>query len=419
MAQFLAAGLLALVVISVATGQLSDRAANEEAVYDSLAVTELLARSVAEPAIPRGFVDGDAGAVDRFDRTVLKRLLVDDVQRIKIWDSDGRILYSDRTALIGERFALDADEWDVLTGGPSDAEVSDLTRPENRYERGFGGLLEVYTRVTSPEGEPLLFEAYYSADDVADRKKEIFDSFRPITLAGLLLLLGLTTPLLWVLTRRLQASGRDRERLLRAAVDASESERRRIARDLHDGVVQDLAGTSFALTAAAHNLRDDPEAAARIAAMSGSLRGSLRALRSLLVEIYPPDLHTNGLAAALDDLVAPAAGAGVRATVTVPDMDEVDDDAMALVWRVAQEAVRNALRHGSASRLDVEVSTAKGAVVLAVRDDGRGFDPEQVSTDEHLGLRGLQDLIREAGGSLDVRSSPGAGTTVRLQVGGR
>ena len=418
-AQFLAAGFLALIVVSLATNQLSQRAANEEAVTDALTVTELLASSVAEPVIPRGLAKGDAGAIDQFDRTVLKRLLVDDVKRIKIWDRTGRIVYSDKTALIGERFDLDADEREVLAEGGSDAEVSDLSRPENRYETGWsGGLLEVYTRVITPEGDRLLFEAYYSANDIADRKEEIFDAFRPITLAGLLVLLALTTPLLWVLTRRLQASARDRERLLRAAVEASDSERRRIARDLHDGVVQDLAGTSFALTAAAHNLRSDPAESERLGAMSGSLRGSLRSLRSLLVEIYPPDLHTNGLAAALDDLVAPAAGAGVHAKVTVPDMDEVDDDVIALVWRVAQEAVRNALRHGSPDTLEVTVSTTGGAVVLVVRDDGRGFDPDHVSGNGHFGLRGLQDLIREAGGNMGVRSSPGAGTTVRLEVGG-
>src|SRR5680860_1283350 len=70
---------------------LSQRAANREAVDESRAITEVLARSVAEPAIPRGLVDGRAGAIDRLDRTVLDRLLVDDVQRIKIWNADGRI----------------------------------------------------------------------------------------------------------------------------------------------------------------------------------------------------------------------------------------------------------------------------------------------------------------------------------------
>lgn len=415
--QFLAAGLLLLVVLAIGTGELSQHAANQEAVDETRAITRVLARSVAEPAIPRGLVDGRAGAIDRLDRTVLERLLVDDVRRIKIWNADGRIVYSDETALIDETFELGVDEIDVLEKGGTDAEVSDLSQPENRFEADSGGMLEVYTRVMSPEGQPLLFEVYYSADDLAARKEAILSSFRPITLSGLLLLLLLTTPLLWVLTRRLEAAGRDRERLLRAAVDASDSERRRIARDLHDGVVQDLAGTSYALAAAGQSLRDaDPATAAEIDLMSGSLRTSLRSLRSLLVEIYPPELHTNGLSAALADLVAPATGAGVDADVQVSDIDGVDEDIIALVWRVAQEAVRNALRHGQPDKIEVRVTDEDGVVVLEVCDDGKGFDPGKVVLDEHFGLRGLRDLIAEVGGRLEVRSSPGAGTTVRLEV---
>lgn len=164
----------------------------------------------------------------------------------------------------------------------------------------------------------------------------------------------LTTPVLWVLTRRLEAAARARERLLRGAVEASDSERRRIARDLHDGVVQDLVGTSYALTATAQALRQErPATAADLERMSGSLRTSLRSLRSLLVEIYPPELRTGGLEAALVDLVASANGAGVDATVEVSGVDgvdRVDDDVVALMWRVAQEAVRNALRHGDPTR---------------------------------------------------------------------
>ena len=158
----------------------------------------------------------------------------------------------------------------------SDAEISDLAEPENRFEKKDVSLLEVYTRVWSPEGEPLLFEAYYSAADVARQRQQIYDSFGPITLGGLLVLVAVTTPLLWALTRRLERTGRDRERLLEAAADASESERRRIARDLHDGVVQDLAGTSYALSATARDPGTDPEHRARLEPMAGALRSSLR-----------------------------------------------------------------------------------------------------------------------------------------------
>ena len=161
----------------------------------------------------------------------------------------------------------------------------------------------------------------------------------------------LTVPLMWVLTRRLDASAAERERLLLAAVQASENERRRIARDLHDGVVQDLAGISFAASATARDVADRPDVARRLEALGAGVRSSLRALRSLLVEIYPPDLRTEGLGAALDDLLAPATASGVQVSLEVADTDDVREESVALVWRVAQEAVRNALRHGRPSSL--------------------------------------------------------------------
>ena len=414
-AQFLVAGVLTGVLIAVGTWVLSGRAASQEAINDARATTEILAHSVAEPAVPRGLADGEAGAVDRFDRQVAERLLVRDVLRIKIWAPDGTIVYSDRPELIGTSYDLGADELEILAGGGSEAEVSDLDRPENRFERSRSGVVEVYTAITSPEGEPLLFEAYFSASDLDHRKQEVFRPFYRITLGGLAILLGLATPMLWVLTRRLTRAADERERLLRTAATASDSERRRIARDLHDGVVQDLAGTAFAVSALARS-EPDPRHREALDRSAASLRGSLRSLRSLLVEIHPPELNAEGLAASLEDLTAPAAAAGTRATVTVEGMAGVPAEQVTLVWRVAQEAVRNALRHAGAAHLGVLVRGTADRVVLEVTDDGAGFRPDAPADPTRFGLRGLQSLVADSGGHLEVRSLPGQGTTVRLEV---
>ncbi len=414
--QFLAVGLVALVAIVVATSVLGRRAAQDEALTDARSTTELLARSVAEPALPRGLVTGDVGAIDRFDRVATDRLVVGDPRRVKIWSGDGTIVYSDDVRLIGERFALDDEELDILRDGGSDAELSDLSEPENRYERGGDELVEVYTRIVSPEGRPLLFEAYYSADRIAERRAEVVAPFRRITLGALAVLVVVATALLWVLTRRASTAAAERERLLRSAATASDAERRRIARDLHDGVVQDLAGSAFAISALARDA-DEP-ARSQLTETSASLRGNLRALRSLLVEIHPPDLTAASLPSALEDLTAPAAALGVATTVTVSRLEGASDDSVALVWRAAQELVRNTLRHAGARTLEVDVegAVADDRIVLTVTDDGAGYDPHEVADRAHYGLRGLESLVDDAGGTLEVRSGPTGGTTTRVRV---
>jgi signal transduction histidine kinase len=414
--QFVVASLLLFGITWWATGIFSQRAARSEALADARGTTELLANSVAEPAMPRGLVTGDAGAIDRFDREVLERLLVSDVRRIKIWRADGTIVYSDETQLIGKRFELDDEQLSVLHSGYTEGGVSDLRRRENRFESEEGGLLEVYTRIESPEGQPLLFEAYYSVETVKQRSVEVLKPFRRITLGALIALLLLGVPLLGVLTLRLTRASRARERLMRRAIESSEAERRRIARDLHDGVVQELAGTAFAVSGTAREPSLSPELREELQGTSQALRRSLRQLRSMLVEIHPPGLDASGLGAALEDLTAPAASSGTTTSVSVEGVADAPDHVVTLVWRVAQEAIRNAVRHAHASNLTVEVRGDERQVRLMVRDDGVGFDPSSPGRDSSYGLRGLHSLVEDGGGRVRVDSARGVGTTVRMAV---
>lgn len=414
---FVAAGVVTVTVLLFVLGWFSTRAATDEATLDARNVTNVLAHSVAEPAIPKGMASGEISALDRFDRTTRRHLLVDKIVRIKIWSATGTIIYSDEVRLIGEHFELGPEERQIVLHGGTAADVTDLSEPENRFERGKGQLLEVYTQVRSPEGTPLLFEAYFPYSGVTQRTSQIVSQFRPITIAGLVVFLLLTTPLVWALARRLDRSAADRERLLLAAIEASDIERRRIARDLHDSVVQELAAISFTVSAAARELHDQPEVSDRLETFGARVRNSLRSLRSLLVEIYPPELRKQGLAAALEDLLAPVTASGIDTVLEVADTTNVSNENTALVWRVAQEAVRNAVRHGRPRRLSVCLTNDDGQVHLEVIDDGTGFDTSAAAPHGHLGLRSLRDLVAEAGGSLDIRSAPGEGTTVSLRMG--
>jgi signal transduction histidine kinase len=342
------------------------------------------------------------------------------VVRIKIWTASGRILYSDEHRLIGSSYVLGAAERRALLTGGVDAEVSDLSKPENRFERSQHKLLEVYLGIVGPGGRRLLFEDYLRYSSVAASGQRLWRSFAPALIITLALLELAQIPLAWSLARRLQRGQAEREALLRRSIEASEMERRRIARDLHDGAVQNLAGVSYSLSAAADAIaRGDSESAVRtVNGAATDTRHSIRELRTLLVDIYPPNLQRAGLAAALSDLVASLSGEGLDVQVEVEPNLRLPAHAEPLLYRVAQEALRNVVAHADASHARVAAWRRDGRAVLTVEDDGRGFVPADPGGErrKHFGLRILQDLATDANGELAIDSRPGDGTRVRIEV---
>ena len=150
-----------------------------------------------------------------------------------------------------------------------------------------------------------------------------------------------------------------------------------------------------------------------------AVRQSVAALRSLLIEIYPPHLARAGLPAALADLAARAQAHGVATQLDVADDLDLPADVDALLFRVAQEALRNATKHARASTVQLTLSSERGVVTMEVRDDGAGFDPSTTTGDTgsgHFGMRVITDLAEAAGATLDLASAPGRGTALRLRV---
>ncbi len=417
--QFLLAGAVALALVGLATSVASRRVGEREAIVEARSTTLAAAQGVVEPAVTDGLVSGSTPAVAKVDRAVQTSIVQSSIVRVKIWRSDGLIVYSDEGRLIGSRYALGADEQESLSTGRIDAEVSDLSKPENRYERGYEKLLEVYLPIRTPDGQPLLFEAYYEYGAVHAAGSRLWRSFAPISLTALVMLELVQVPLAWSLARRLRQRQREREGLLRQALEASDIERRRIAADLHDGVVQELAGVAYSLAGAARTGPDEPLADPKrtMEASAETVRESIKALRSLLVEIYPPDLEREGLDSALSDLLARSSGRGVAAELDTSGIHApVPAPIAGLLYRAAQEALRNTLNHAEATTLHMRVATAADLATLEVDDDGRGFDPATAAAEGHVGLKGLQGLVTDAGGRLTVRSAPGDGTQIRVEV---
>ena len=142
-----AAALAVLVVVGLLGLVVVRRIAEQEAVNDASHLTDLLARTVVQPALETALVDGDPAARQRIDAVVRSRVLDDEFVRVKIWSPDGTIVYSDEPRLIGRRFEIEEDERAVLADPATVADISDLDAPENEFERGQGKLLQVYRPV--------------------------------------------------------------------------------------------------------------------------------------------------------------------------------------------------------------------------------------------------------------------------------
>jgi two-component system NarL family sensor kinase len=424
-ARFMLGSVAAIAVIVIGGFFALRSVAISEAEGDTRDRVRAEGRLVEAAGLRDGIVRGDPAAIRRLDDLVQGQILGGPIVRVKLWTKRGEILYSDVSALIGRRFALGDDELALFRSGGADADLSDLAKPENRYERTQGKLLEAHTTIRTPDGTQLLFEIYQRFSSVNASGERLLGVLAPPLLGGLLVLVLFQVPLAWSMARRLQRGHREREALLASAVEASTQERRRIAADLHDGVVQDLAGVAFGLApvAAQAERRGDDAAAGVLRQAIGTLRQGVRSLRTLLVEIHPPNLESAGLQIALSDLLSPLEAAGIATSLEV---DEARNGAAAdesLVYRVAREAIRNARLHGAPSSVRVVVTHPSPSTTrLVVSDDGRGFATdarERMEEQGHLGLTLLEAIVAQADGTLDVRSAPGAGTTVRLELGGR
>jgi len=421
----LGAGLLAVfLVVGVLAGFAAQWLAEREAVNDAANVTDVLADAVIQPSLTDALADGDPAAVAAFDAIVRQQVLSADVVRVKLWTPDGVVVYADEPQLVGRAFALDEAQQLALASPATRAEVSDLDEEENEFESGTR-LLEVYRPVWSPDGRQLLFEVYLPYEPVAARSADLWRGFAGVTTSSLLLLTALTAPIVWGLLRRLRAQERRRIALLEHAVDASDAERRRIAGTLHDGPVQELVGSTFRAEAAADAAasRGHDDEAADFRRVAGDARANVRVLRSLLVDIYPESLRTGGLATALHDLAATAHARGVDVRVDIAvEADRLDDPEERLVYRVAQETLRNTMAHAAPCTAELRLFEEDGTVVLEVADDGRGFDAsalDGIPRDGHLGTRVLIDLVAQSDAVLRLATAPGAGTRWRLELARR
>ena len=361
---FTLAGVLAVLLAGSATAVAGHFAGEREAIVDLRVQTVALAQLRVEPVVTDGLLTGNITAIGEVDAAVHHYVLDKSVPRVKIWNPDGTIVYSDEARLIGAQHALRADELAVIRSSAVHSSVSDPAEAENRFERSLGKLLEVEQRISAPNGQPLLLAVYYRYGVVTNAGTHVWNRFAPYSLGALL---ALTFVLLLV--------GSLLARLLR---------RRPIV------PVQETA------TEPAMESGTQPPAEP---AMEPTTHEDV-----VQVPIEEPDPATE-LIEALLHLVA--SSSGIATTLDTDNMhNSIPPAIAAMFFRATQEALRNVPADEPATPVTVRVSDRDHIATLDVIEDGGG----------RLDLRALTDIVADTNGRLVVDSGDNGATRVHVEV---
>ncbi|WP_104199188.1 sensor histidine kinase [Cryobacterium sp. Y29] len=408
--RFLLMGLIAMVLVAVPVSLWVRAQSAHNAMVNAVLLTQRLADYSIGPLITDAVIAGDPGARRQLDERLAPRIADGSMVRVKVWNTSGTIVYSDLPLLIGQTFSLPSWAPELLADGKGRATLETQTAPDDRYESNSGELVEVYVRTIAATGETFILEAYFNDDGVRQEQDSVLFGLIPAFLLALgALQLAQLVPAVQ-LARRIQKHQSTKRELLQHAIDASDLERQRIARDLHDEVIQDLAGLSYALEA--EEMHCSPENRPLFSQARAILQKNVRTLRAMTTELYPPDLEELGLPEALARLTAPLLEQGIQVKLHVPSSCNLDRDRSAMFYRVAREVLANTVKHAKAGILELTLMQDDDRTILLIHDNGCGFDLSADPPGNHLGLRIMRDTVHVAGGSLEVRSWAGRGTSV-------
>jgi signal transduction histidine kinase len=407
--RFVTAMLIAMVVLALGTLAMSRRIAHEEAVRDARVTAGAIARNLVAPQLHRD--RGDVSAADSTMGPLLEHRLRDgSITHMKVWSPTGRVIWADQEALVGKVYALPREVKALFGTTESVVELSDSKKPERGEGEERGDLLEVYVGGRDASGRPFVFESYTSTERVSGNTQVILLEVAPIGLAALLLFALITLPLAISLAKDVDRAQRRRTEMLRYALAAWGRERRRIAQEIHDDVIQDLAAVGYGLHGVISEL---PPSALHARAMGEGLATTMVRVTSSLRDVVG-DLAVRGpadgdLNAGISDLVERAENHGLRVQLDLDPSAQWDPEVARIVYWVVREGLRNAIKHAQAETATITVHSADGRVDVRVSDDGRGRAGSPADGDPHVGLDLLAHALEDAGGRLVAEGGPDGG----------
>ncbi len=197
-------------------------------------------------------------------------------------------------------------------------------------------------------------------------------------------------------------------------------ERDRIGMDLHDGIIQSIYGVGLALEGVYHSVEEDPrDAKLRIQHAIDGLNQAIRDIRAYILDLRPRQLGNDGLLAGIRRLVTEYRAntfSEVEFVAPRSDLKELPHSHSLALFHICQEALANAAKHSAAKKVNISLWVTSDRVLLEIRDDGRGFPIEKMTTTIGHGLSNMQTRARAVGGEVDIISAPGEGTTILAWV---
>ena len=376
--------------------------------------------------------------------TVLSRVLAQadlgrQIVTFKVWNHQGRILYSSNPDLIGRVFPIDEDLAAAWQGNVA-ANISNLQGAENVDERQkYSRLLQIYcpVRLYGTNQIIAVAELYQKVDNLqADINTAQWHTWLAVGLAMLLIYLALIGFVRWTsntigrqetelthqvarLTELLTQNGELRERVQRASANAAASNERflrRISAELHDGPVQELGA---ALLRMDRVIGQDQASQENLPAIQTSLQNAIREVRALASGLGLPQLEGLSVAELLEQVVnSHEHRTGSQVSLSTSGLPEQADLSVKItLYRIVQEALNNAFRHASGAGQVVSAKCEAGRIQVEVSDQGPGFDVNQsIDWEQHLGLAGMRERVESLGGAFSVESSPNHGTRITASL---
>ena len=426
-------------IVAYALGQLIETSA----INRTTSVTALYVESFVAPELQSLATSPSLSQseIDSLQRLLNDTPLGQKIVSIRIWSTDGRIVYSPISDLIGRQFDMSGERGQAARGAVI-GNISDLSDSENVYERQhWSHLIEIYLPVRASGSARIIAvaEFYQLPDELeAEVNNDRLIAWGLVAAATVLAYLALVRVVrqgsetivrqegelrqrVRELSTLLDQNARLHDRIRQAAARTTaltELERRRIGSDLHDGPSQTLAFAMLRLDAVEGRLETAGQAGdADLRAVRGALQEALGDMRTIAAGLRTPELERAKPAEIVRRAVADhERRADMRAAVNVRGIPARAPLATKIaLYRILSEALSNAARHGGGAGVEVTVTDANdGYLAVEVSDKGPGFDIRRKLDRGHLGLAGMRERAELLGGRFELESGPGAGTRVRV-----